>query len=115
MSRDDSLLYSGSSSASFGTAHEQPLRKKRSEEKKENLGKLKPAADVVFAEIKAEKDSVMFLQNIPVEDAKDERLFMIEVMARKKYMEYLTRLQNKLDNILREPKLPKPEKESTDE
>jgi hypothetical protein len=100
MSRDDSILYPGSSSASFSKESKQ--RKDIKEEKQDKRGKLKPAAEVVFKEIESEMNSVMYVTNIAVENAKDERLFMIEVMARKKYVEYLKRLQNKLDNILRE-------------
>lgn len=101
--RDDSLLYSGSSSVSFGVTHEQAKRTEKSEEKKENRGKLKPSADIVFSEIQREMQDVMSVINIGVEYANDERLFMTEVMARKRYVEYLKRLQNKLNNILREP------------
>ena len=104
MSRDDSILYSGASSASFGQSKEQRIREAKSEEKREKRTKLQPAATVVFEEIEKEKKSVMFLQNIDIENAKDEKLFMVEMIARKKYVEYLQRLQNKLDNILREPK-----------
>lgn len=104
MSRDDSLLYSGSSSASFGSTKQQQVREIKSEQKKEQRTKLQPAAEVVFAEIEKEKQASMYLPNIDVERAADEKAFMIEAMARKKYTEYLTRLQNKLDNILREPK-----------
>ena len=104
MSRDDSILYGGSSSASFGTTHAVKQRETIKKDKQERRAKLKPAAEVVFAEIEAEKESVMFVTNIQVEQATDEKLFMIEVMARKKYVEYLTKLQNKLQTILRESK-----------
>lgn len=103
MSRDDSSLYSGASSASFGT-HQQSIRAEKSEEKKEYRAKLQPAADVVFAEIKAEMDSVMFISNIDIGGAKDEKMFMVEMMARQRYVKYLKQLRAKLDNILREPK-----------
>jgi hypothetical protein len=102
MSRDDSILYAGSSSASFGSPKEQQIRTDIRENKREKRAKLQPAAEVVFAEIKSEMDSVMFIQNIAVEEATDERMFMIEVMARKKYVTYLKNLQNKLDIILRD-------------
>ena len=104
MARDDSVLYGGSSSASFGTTHSEKQRKDIVEDKKEKRGQLRPVAKIVFDEIKAEMNSVMYVPNIDVESATDERLFMIEVMARKKYVQYLKQLQNKLDNILRERK-----------
>lgn len=104
MARNDSLLYGGSSSASFGTTHSENQRKELTEDKKEKRGQLRPVAKVVFDELKSEMNSVMYVPNIDVENATDEKLFMIEVMARKKYVEYLKRLQNKLDNILRERK-----------
>lgn len=108
--RDDSSLNTGATSASFGVVHEQTVRTEKSEEKKERRTKLQPAADVVFAEIKAEMDSVMFINNIDIANAKDEKMFMVEMMARQKYVKYLKQLQNKLDNILREPKIVKPKK-----
>lgn len=104
MARDDSILYSGASSASFGHSKQQPIRKSKSDEKREKRSRLQPAATVVFEEIEKEKQAVMYLQNIDIESVTDEKMFMVEVMARKKYVEYLQRLQNKLDNILREPK-----------
>lgn len=110
MSRDDSLLYAGSSSASF--THEDPTRKAIREQKKETRGQLKPAAEVVFKEIKSEMEKVMHVTNIDIGGAKDEKAFMIEMMARQKYVAYLKQLQNKLDNILREPRQPKPVEDS---
>lgn len=103
-SRDDSILYSGASSASFSSNKEQPVRKEKREEKEAKRGQLKPAADIVFAEIKSEMDSVMFVKNIDISNAKDEKMFMIEMMARQKYVEYLHQLRTKLDIILREKK-----------
>jgi len=100
MSRDDSILYPGSSSASFSKESKQ--RKDIKEEKQDKRGKLKPAAEVVFKEIKAEMDSIMFLPNIDIQNSPSPEMFMIEARARQKYVEYLKQLQNKLDNILRE-------------
>lgn len=112
MSRDDSLLYTGQTSASF--SHEDPIRQAIREQKKEIRGQLKPAAVVVFAEIKAEMEKVMNITQIDISGAKDEKTFMIEMMARQKYVAYLKQLQNKLDNILREPRKAK-QTEASDE
>ena len=103
--RNDAILYAGSSSVSFGTTKEQSIVKEKREERSEKRGKLKPAAEVVFAEIDKEMESTMNVKNIDISQAVDERMFMVEMMARQKYVEYLQKLQNKLDIILREPKI----------
>jgi len=107
MSRDDSILYGGSSSASFSSTQEQKIRKEKREEKEDKRGKLKPVAEIVMKELDTEMQSVMFIQNIDIANSKDEKMLMIEMMARQKYVEYIKQLKNKLDIILREPKKPK--------
>jgi hypothetical protein len=103
--RNDAILYAGSSSVSFGKTKEQSIVKDKRDERSEKRGKLKPAAEVVFAAIDKEMQDTMNVKNIDISKAENERMFMIEMMARQKYVEYLQLLQNKLDIILREPKL----------
>jgi hypothetical protein len=105
MGRDDSILWSGSSSSSFGITHEQKIRVDKREEKKEQRGKLQPAADIVFTLIQKEMDKAMYLPTIDIKNSPDERMFMIEAMSRQKYVGFLKELSNKLDIILREPKV----------
>ena len=100
--RNDSILYAGSSSASFSSTKVEQALKERRDAKEVKRNKLKPSAEVVFALIKSEIESVLSVLNMDVEKATDERLFMAEIMARKKYVVYLKSLQNKLDIILRE-------------
>ena len=100
--RNDAILYPGSSSASFSSTKVEQALKDRRDAKEVKRNKLKPSAEIVFALIKSEMDSVMSVVNMDVEKATDERLFMAEIMARKKYVVYLKNLQNKLDIILRE-------------
>lgn len=103
MSRDDSMLYAGSSSMAF-THKEQEVVKKRRDINHEKKQQLQPAAEVVFQEIENEKKAVMYIKNIDVSNASDEKMFMIEMMARRKYVDYLDQLKLKLTIVLREKK-----------
>lgn len=53
MSRDDSLLYTGMTSASFQKAQEK--KKERQSERTEERAKLQPAAEIVFSELAKDK------------------------------------------------------------
>lgn len=114
MTRDDSVLYSGASSASFSSVKEQKVLTTRKDKKEEQRNQLKPSADVTFQVIDKEIDSVLRVDAIDISSAKDERLFMIEMMARQKYVEYLHKLKARLTIVLREPKTTSKE-ESDDE
>lgn len=102
MSRDDTMLYSGSTSASFTTVKEQPSLKKRRDVAYEKKQVLKPSADIIFQEIEAEKKAAMYIKNIDISSSPDEKMFMIEMMARQKYVEYLDRLKVKMQNVLKD-------------
>lgn len=103
MSRDDSMLYAGSSSAAF-THKEQDVVKNRRDKKHEKKQQLQPVAEFIFQEIENEKKSVMYIKNIDITNVQDEKMFMVEMMARRKYVDYLDQLKLKLTIILREKK-----------
>lgn len=102
--RDDSLLYSGASSASFSSIKEQKVLTTRKDKKEEQRTQLKPSAAITFEVIDKEIDSVLRVDKLDIANAADERMFMIEMMARQKYVEYLHKLKARLTIVLREPK-----------
>lgn len=108
MSRDDSGLYTGASSASFGTTHEDPTRKAIREQKKEIRGQFKPAAEIVFAEIQKEIHELIH-GTYEGEDTMSDEQFRTERRARRVAVERLTALNNRFSNLLREPRRPKQE------
>lgn len=97
MARDDSSLYTGTTSASFKTR-----QLERKEDKQEKRAKLLPSAEIVFNAIKSEMDGVMMVTSVDI--GKDPQVLMVDLLARQKYVIYLKGLQNKLDIILREHK-----------
>lgn len=111
MSRDDSGLYSGASSASFGTTHEQQTRRaEKSEEKKELRTKLQPAAVVINEVIASEKRLVTEqLIRLPIDMKTTDEHVMSTLLAIQMNLAFIDRFHNKVNNILREPKT-KPKK-----
>jgi hypothetical protein len=101
MSRDDSILNTGSSSASFGTTQEQKIRVDKREQKIEKRAGLLPAGEIVRAEIQKEIDEVRSIDYLNIESMLTDEHFKSEMMARKKFLEKLIALQNRFDNILR--------------
>lgn len=103
MSRNDSTLYTGSSSASFGSK-EQPVRTEKREEKHEKRLKLAPAGEVVKAEFQKEIDKLRNIDFLNIEEMLTDEHFKAEMMARKKTIEKLQAIQNRLKIILKAPK-----------
>lgn len=100
MTRDDSLLYTGATSASN---REQVIREKRDKsiEKRANL---LPAGEIVKAELQKEIDAVRNIEYLDIESMLTDEHFKSELMARKKFLERLIALKNKFDNLLRDNK-----------
>lgn len=104
MIRDDSILYTGFSSASLSTAKEQKQRKERREKNVEKRSALLPAGEIVKAEIQKEIDMVKNIDYLNVESMLNDEHFRAEIMARKKFLERLIALKNRFDTLLRDNK-----------
>lgn len=67
MSRDDSILHTGLTSASFASRRADEMREKQDVAKQERLDKqqkLKPAAEVVLALIDKHKNAAKYVENV---------------------------------------------------
>jgi hypothetical protein len=101
--RDDSILYSGASSASFAKPlTEEAIAKKEEAYKKHK--ELKPAGEIVVSEIDRELTLLKF-GVYPDEDKMTDELFRVERRARRLAHERLTTFKTHLLNVLRENKL----------
>jgi len=104
MSRDDSILSTGSSSASFGTVQEQKVRVEKREEKIEKRAALLPSGEVVRAELQKDIDE---LSNINFAHVKElvasgiPNALEIDMLSTDKTIAKLKSIQARLDNILR--------------
>ncbi len=96
MARDDSLLYTGATSASFKSRKEEVHQ-----EKIEKKGVITPAAKIVFDLIEKEKVNVCDIRSLIVDRTTAEDDVKAELLARKLYTTYLSELRNKLKIILR--------------
>ena len=106
MSRDNSSLYTGSTSASFGSTKESQISENNKrllkDRREEAKNVLKPSAEIIFSDIDTEIKMVTSIQNIDMSNVPDERLFMAEMMARQRYIFYLKQLKTRLSITLRE-------------
>jgi hypothetical protein len=105
--RNDSLLYTGASSASFGSSKQQAIRKEISEEKIEKRVKLSPASELVMQELDKE------IAALSVTDYKVIKAIIetgvphaleIDMVSNGKTIEHLKAVKIRLQNILREAK-----------
>jgi hypothetical protein len=107
MSRNDGGLYTGASSASFGSSKEQVIRKEKSDEKAEKRIKLTPASELVMQEIDKE---IAVLGKINFESVKSviasgiPNALEIDMVSNGKTIEHLKAVKIRLQNILRESK-----------
>lgn len=107
MSRDDSILSTGASSASFASPKAEQVEEKRKEiqeTKKEERQKLTPVIELLTDFVQAEINEVQNINFLNVEEMLTDEHFKSEMMARKKYVAHLTALKNKMANIMRELK-----------
>lgn len=105
LNRDDSILYSGASSAAFASPKSEEVAKKREEtaqEKHESKLKITPVAELIEGFIQDQLDEVQNIDFLNIEQMLTDENFRAEMMARKKYVQYLKELKNKMANILRE-------------
>ena len=100
MSRDDSLLYSGVSSASFKTVR--TIREKATEDKLEKQTKLTPAAEVVAEVIQQERTKVTAeLANLPLTVNTSKENVKELLMAYQRNLKFIDSFEIKMANALR--------------
>jgi hypothetical protein len=94
MSRDDSILYTGVTSAEPKTPREAQRKAKE-----EAYLKLKPGYVFVLDELKKEKEAVIDLRSFVVGDS--EEVVRDDLRARKLYLGYLNALEAKITQIMK--------------
>lgn len=107
MSRDDSVLYTGASSASFSSPRQIALEAKRNEQKvkaESTRRKLSESAELALEEIQKEIDEVSNINFLEIEGMLTDEHFRAEMMARKKLVEKLTSIKMRINNKLRDNK-----------
>lgn len=102
MSRDDSVLYSGSSSVSFGSNKVQPQRQKLTDKKKEDKIVLTPAGERIKAILEDEKRKTILKVLAQVSpDTREEQTSNL-LAALNLYTQSMIAVTTKIDNILRD-------------
>jgi hypothetical protein len=101
MSRDDSLLYSGATSASFTSSKTNKVLAEVKESKRENRIKLSPVSELVMGEFDKEIEKLQNIDYVNIEQMMLDEHFKAEMMARKKTIEKLREIKGRLQNILR--------------
>lgn len=99
MTRNDSLLYTGGSSAVHKEQRDEPKKIKAV-----NRKKLLPAAEIVGAEFDKEISELRNIDYLNIESMISDEHFKAELMSRKKTIERLTNIKNRLNNLLRDNK-----------
>ena len=109
--RDDSLLYSGVTSA---TADKKlTAREEQRDKREQDYAKLKPAAEVVLDLIAQEKAKVLDLRDLVVDQQEPEDGYRVELLVRKRYLAKLNALETQVKTTLSfKPKAEKPAAES---
>ena len=100
MSRDDSILYSGASSASFSSSRQKIVEKKR-----EVRGALQPAAEVINDIVISEKRLITEqLIRLPIDMKTTDEDVKSTLLAVQMNLAFIERFHNKVNNMLREPR-----------
>lgn len=98
MSRNDSILYSGATSASFAK------EVKDEQTKKQKKTVLSPASELVMSELQKEIDSFLKQDFAKLEvliNAGNKTAVDVEILSNKKAMEKLISVKNRLSVIMR--------------
>jgi hypothetical protein len=101
MPRNDSILYSGASSASFAKGD---MRKSKENEKRQKKVVLSPVKELVLGELQKEIDSFTkqdFAKLKLLIHAGNKTAVDAEILSDEKAMEKLINVKNRLSNILR--------------
>lgn len=106
MSRDDSILYSGSTSASFTSPRAKEVKDKQEEAKEQRREaghKLKPSAEIINAILDAEKTLIVQeLANLPLNVSTTEENIKELLMALQRHLLFIDRVRNKITIALKE-------------
>jgi len=106
MSRDDSLLYSGATSASFTTPKAKEVKTKRDEVKekrREVRHQLKPSAEIINTILEEERLLVVQdLANLPMNVSTTEENVKELLMAFQRNLVFIDRVRSKLNLALKE-------------
>lgn len=103
--RDDSALYTGASSAAFTSPKSEEVKTKaqlRQDERKEKAFKLKPVAETILAIVDKYRNKVKSIEEFMVEDMITDEHFKSEVMARKKFMQFLGQFEQEIKIALKD-------------
>lgn len=105
MSRDDGVLYSGATSASFGSVKYTQIKEKRDTDKQQRLDtkhKMKPAAEPVLALIDKWRNKFKYIGEFEDAAFVSDETFKSEVMARKKFYQFLGQFEQEIKIALKE-------------
>jgi len=100
MARDDSILYSGASSASFKDEKKQEKASERSEVRL----KLLPAKEIIDEEFKSTYDQLANIEFADLDAQMSQDNFKAVMLGRKYAIKHLRQLKTRLDNKLRNNK-----------
>ena len=101
---DSSDLYTGANSGSFGNYRATKLKQKASEDKEQKKGKLIPAYELIIGAIDKEIADVKSIEFLLVDIQTPDEHLKAELVARRRYIGYLTNLKSTLKNTLKEKK-----------
>lgn len=108
MTRDDSGLYTGASSAAFASPAEQEVKDKvdlRKQDKLDKQNRLKPVADDVLAEIQKDIDELSDIRFAHIKELVASGIpnaLEIDMLSTEKTIDKLNNLKVRLSNVLRE-------------
>lgn len=103
--RDDSMLYSGATSASFSSPKAEELKAKQAEAKQGRLDvhqKLKPAAEVVLGLIDKHRNKFKYIGEFEDASFLSDETFRAEMMARKKFYGFLNQFEQEIKIALKD-------------
>lgn len=105
MSRDDSTLYTGATSASFTTPRSEQVKAKAEANKqvrREAQHKLKPAAEIVLGIIEEHKTSAMHVSAVTTQEHLDDKSAGELLRSQRKIYAFLLAFEQEIKIALRE-------------
>lgn len=113
MSRNDSVLYTGATSASFSSPRAEELKAKRElkqQQRRDSQQRLKPSAEVINAILDQEKVLITKeLANLPLNVSTTEENVKELLMTFQRNLQFIDRVKTKVNLALRESKSDLPE------
>lgn len=105
MSRDDSSLYSGLTSASFATPRSQAIKEQQEKQKQERLEtqhKLKPAAEPVLELIEKHKQAFRYVMNVTTDDVMTDQEAGEMLRSQRRIYKFLMQFEQEIKIALRD-------------